>query len=72
MTKSEKQKIDELVSLRSLQSYQKKEIYELYRKYIDKSAVFCMVCDPSVRIMFNSFKRWWNTNTLHYTFIKPL
>lgn len=72
MTKTEKEKIDELVKLTRLEYHSKIEIYDLFKKYIDPNALFCMNCDPSVRTMFNIFKRWWNTNKLHYTFIKPV
>lgn len=72
MTKREKDRIEELVQLRVLTHPVKVEVLDLYKKYIDKDARFCLSCDGSVRIMMKIFKKWWSDKTTHYTFIKPI
>ena len=72
MTKKEKESIDRLISLKSVNSGDKLEAYTLYKKYIEKEAVYCLNCDASVRQLFIRLTTWWKNKTVAYTFIKEI
>lgn len=73
MIKSDKERIETLLTLRVLTPEDKRDMLSLFRKYVNKNAAFCLKCNGSVRIMFRQFNNWWNNNkNTHYTFIKEL
>lgn len=73
MTKLEKEQIERLINLNVADMVDKQLCQEIVRKYIDKGARYCLVCDPQIRLMFKRLKLWWSRqNTKQYQFIKPL
>ena len=59
MTKVEKERIEELLTLKTAAMGEKYEVQALIKKYINNGAHYCMNCDGSVRNMFKVLRMWW-------------
>ena len=73
MTKLERDDIERLCNLKSADMADKELALHYFKKYVDKNALFCLVCASAVKIMFNRLRVWWNRqNKDNYRFIKDI
>ena len=72
MTKKEKIEVERLIALKTVSSEDKRSAYLLYKKYIEREALFCLNCDASVRQMFIRLSSWYKSKTVAYTFIREV
>ena len=73
MTKLERDDIERLCNLKSANMADKELALQYFKRYVDKGALFCLVCSSAVKIMFMRLRVWWNRqNKDNYRFIKDI
>lgn len=57
----DKKRIQELCALTAFDMGEKEEVLQFVKKYVNKSAHFCLTCDSAVRIMVRQLRHFNNT-----------
>jgi hypothetical protein len=58
----DKKEFERLYKLTTADMVDKMSAYDLMKRYVDKDAIFCLTCDPSVSAMFKRLKGWFEIN----------